>query len=661
MSGRLAQGLAYNRVLSLQWRRNARTYGKRVVAASSAANVQVGTTPARSFDYTSLKAATRDLHDLELVPSKVSSIIQYHPQSVAIHLRTPALNDAHLHVCWSPAYSHVGLLFRPPRRGAASESFAFGDQLKRHIGNMILLDASVPEPWERVLKLSFGETLGGPILSELYIELMNKHSNIVLCDGQDGSILLAANQIGQRKSSQRQLQVKRQYELPPLVGGGAPSGVSSVFEFRERLLVDGVREMDVKKAVSSSFRGVGPGVAGLLVARAGIDGAGEGVACEELSDSSWDALYDEFRAWVKDVVDSTDELTAKWVTVDLAGANGVDEVAGAGGESSSSLMSPLEQFGAYYESMLLAEEKSRLYATLVRTVSKQKDKLQKKLMSLEKQADVSSQADGMKLKGDLVMSHLHLFKNPTSDRKDSVEVLNWETGEAEVILLDDAKTPLENAEKFYKQASKLKRGATKVIPLIEDCKADMLYLQDNEALLESIAASEEGDELDLLAQIELELMNNGFIKRRSIHAMQEKGVKKNKKRAKKTGGSEYKRLSSPNGFEVLVGRSSQQNDEVTMRVAKPGDIWMHARGFPGAHVLIRCAQVNNTVQDEDLEFAANLAAYYSKGVGLKKVDVIMADPKDISKPKGAKPGQVMVSKERVIVAMPEACVLAKRE
>ena len=661
MSGRLAQGLAYNRVLSLQWRRNARTYGKRVVAASSAANVQVGTTPARSFDYTSLKAATRDLHDLELVPSKVSSIIQYHPQSVAIHLRTPALNDAHLHVCWSPAYSHVGLLFRPPRRGAASESFAFGDQLKRHIGNMILLDASVPEPWERVLKLSFGETLGGPILSELYIELMNKHSNVVLCDGQDGSILLAANQIGQRKSSQRQLQVKRQYELPPLVGGGAPSGVSSVFEFRERLLVDGVREMDVKKAVSSSFRGVGPGVAGLLVARAGIDGAGEGVACEELSDSSWDALYDEFRAWVKDVVDSTDELTAKWVTVDLAGANGVDEVAGAGGESSSSLMSPLEQFGAYYESMLLAEEKSRLYATLVRTVSKQKDKLQKKLMSLEKQADVSSQADGMKLKGDLVMSHLHLFKNPTSDRKDSVEVLNWETGEAEVILLDDAKTPLENAEKFYKQASKLKRGATKVIPLIEDCKADMLYLQDNEALLESIAASEEGDELDLLAQIELELMNNGFIKRKSIHAMQEKGVKKNKKRAKKTGGSEYKRLSSPNGFEVLVGRSSQQNDEVTMRVAKPGDIWMHARGFPGAHVLIRCAQVNNTVQDEDLEFAANLAAYYSKGVGLKKVDVIMADPKDISKPKGAKPGQVMVSKERVIVAMPEACVLAKRE
>ena len=104
------------------------------------------------------------------------------------------------------------------------------------------------------------------------------------------------------------------------------------------------------------------------------------------------------------------------------------------------------------------------------------------------------------------MSHLHVFKRPTSDRSDSIQVLNWETGESEVILLDESKTPVENAEKFYKQASKLKRGATKVLPLIEECKADMLYLADNEALLESIVASEEGDELDLLAQIELELI-----------------------------------------------------------------------------------------------------------------------------------------------------------
>ena len=602
--------------------------------------------PVRSFDYSSLKAATRDLHDLELVPAKVASIIQYHPQSVAVQLRTPALSDAHLHICWSPAFSHVGLLRKPPRRGGASESFSFGDQLKRHLGNMLLLDASLPEAWERVLRLSFGDTLGGPIRFELNIELMNKHSNVVLCDCSDGSILLAANQVGQRKSSQRQLQVKGRYELPPAAGGGVPTSVSSIDEFRERLLVDGVRDMEVGRAVSSSFRGVGPGVARLLVSRTGIDAADAGTTCGELSGGEWNALYGAFAAWIDDMVGDSADVAAAWTSVGLS-ADADDRSASA-----------LERFGEYYQTMLQEEEKSRLLASLARAVSKQKDKLEKKLASLERQADVSSQADGMKLKGDLVMSHLHLFKRPTSDRSDSIEVLNWETGEPEVILLDESKTPVENAEKFYKQASKLKRGATKVLPLIEECKADMLYLGDNEALLESIRASEEGDELDLLAQIELELMNNGFIKRKSVHAMQEKGVQKNKKRNKKTGGSEYKRLSSPNGFEVLVGRSSQQNDEVTMRIAKPGDIWMHARGFPGAHVVLRCAQTKDAVQDEDLEFAANLAAYYSKGIGLKKVDVIMADPKDISKPKGAKPGQVMVAKERVIVAMPDACVLA---
>lgn len=638
----------------MQWRRSARKY--RAKGAISAANVvQPGKSstagseaPVRSFDYSSLKAATRDLHTLELVPAKVASIIQYHPQSVAVHLRTPALNDAHLHICWSPAFSHVGLMFRPPRRGAASESFSFGDQLRRHLGNMLLLDASLPEAWERVLRLSFGETLGGPIRSELYIELMNKHSNVVLCDGSDGSILLAANQVGQRKSSQRQLQVKGRYELPPAAGGGAPTGVSTVSEFRERLLVDGVRDMEVGRAVSSSFRGVGPWVARLLVSRAELDRGAAGITCDELSEGQWNALYGEFVAWVDNMVSDSGDVAATWTSVGLA-ANADEQSASA-----------LERFGEYYQTMLQEEEKSRLLASLARAISKQKDKLEKKLASLERQADVSSQADGMKLKGDLVMSHLHVFKRPTSDRSDSIQVLNWETGESEVILLDESKTPVENAEKFYKQASKLKRGATKVLPLIEECKADMLYLADNEALLESIVASEEGDELDLLAQIELELMNNGFIKRKNVHALQEKGVQKNRKRNKKTGGSEYKRLSSPNGFEVLVGRSSQQNDEVTMRIAKPGDIWMHARGFPGAHVVLRCAQTKDSIQDEDLEFAANLAAYYSKGVGLKKVDVIMADPKDISKPKGAKPGQVMVAKERVIVAMPDACVLARK-
>jgi len=625
-----------------------------------------------SFDFTSLQACTTSLKDLDLVPAKVSSVIQYHPQSLAIHLRTPTRSDAYLHLCWSPAFSHIGLLDSPPRRGSASESFSFGDQLKRHLNNMLLLDASLPEAWERVLRLSFGESLGGPVQSELYVELMNKHSNVVLCDGSDGSILLAANQIGQRKSSQRQLQVKRQYELPPLVGGGAPTGVNSASEFRERLLVEKVRDMELAKAVSSSFRGLGPAVASLLVGRAvgvaeeaaAAAGAGETEKPDKnagsLSDSEWDALYAAFRAWADDLTcDTSQEATPALSTLSTATttSKAAEWVSRLVPSLAASQMSPLEFFGAYYQVLLLEEEKTRLMGSLARTLGRTKDKLRKKLASLEKQADVSSEADGVKLKGDLVMSHLHLFKNPAADRAPSIEVQNWETGEAERIALDETKTIIENAEKFYKQASKLKRGATKVLPLIDECKADMMYLDDNEALLESITASEEGDELDLLTQIELELMEAGFIKKKAIHAMQEKGVQKNKKRAKKSGGSEYKRLESPNGFEVLVGRSSKQNDEVTMRVAKPGDVWMHARGFPGAHVLVRCAQVSAPVEDADLEFAANIAAYYSKGASLGKVDVIMADPKDISKPRGAKPGQVMVAKEKVIVANPDEAVV----
>jgi predicted ribosome quality control (RQC) complex YloA/Tae2 family protein len=285
---------------------------------------------------------------------------------------------------------------------------------------------------------------------------------------------------------------------------------------------------------------------------------------------------------------------------------------------------------------------------LKRTVRRQKDKLEKKLSSLEKQGDVSSLHNSFKLKGDLIMSNIHLLKPGSSE----IEVENWETGEKEILLLDPLKSGVENAEAYYKQAGKLKRGTAKVLPLIDDCKTDIRYLDETEALLEALKGTE-NDDITILSQIEAELIGTGFVKKKAVHVMKEKASKKAKK---KVQGAEYKRLISPNGFEVLVGRSSLQNDEITMRVAKTGDIWMHARGFPGAHVLIKSSQSASAVHDEDLEFAANLAAYYSKGSNLSKVDVIMADKKDISKPKGAKPGQVLVRKEKVIVAVPNMCV-----
>lgn len=119
------------------------------------------------------------------------------------------------------------------------------------------------------------------------------------------------------------------------------------------------------------------------------------------------------------------------------------------------------------------------------------------------------------------------------------------------------------------------------------------------------------------------------------------------------GGAGLRRFSSPGGFVVLVGRNNKQNDVLSHQIAKPGDIWMHVRGLPGSHTVIRLESGQHEPSEDDLQFAADLAAWFSKARDAGKVDVIVARAEHLKKFKGAKPGQVLVSKEEGnIVARP---------
>lgn len=127
------------------------------------------------------------------------------------------------------------------------------------------------------------------------------------------------------------------------------------------------------------------------------------------------------------------------------------------------------------------------------------------------------------------------------------------------------------------------------------------------------------------------------------------------------GGAAPRQYESPGGFMVLVGRNNKQNDVLSHQIAKPGDVWMHVRGLPGSHTVLKIAPGQEQPDNADLQFAADLAAYFSKGRDAGKVDVIVARAKHLKKPPGAKPGQVLVTKEEGnVVARPSDSVAAGR-
>lgn len=270
----------------------------------------------------------------------------------------------------------------------------------------------------------------------------------------------------------------------------------------------------------------------------------------------------------------------------------------------------------------------QLKGSLQKKISKTIQKNTKRLQSLQVQAESAKNHEHTKLRADIIMANCHTIP----DGIDTVELENWDTGKLETIPLDPKLDAIKNAEKYYKKARKERRGAEKIEPLIAESKESLECLMEAEIFVENIKDSDD-DALEMLYQIESDLTSGGILPQTSVQKLQQKAVRKakNRKKAKSTN-EEYRKLKSPNGFEVLVGRSSQQNDNITMKIARTGDIWMHARGFPGAHVLLQVSSKTNLPEDQDIQFAADLAAFYSKGSNLNKVDVILADRKNISKP-----------------------------
>lgn len=173
-----------------------------------------------------------------------------------------------------------------------------------------------------------------------------------------------------------------------------------------------------------------------------------------------------------------------------------------------------------------------------------------------------------------------------------------------------------------------------------------------------------------------ELIESGVIKPPPEAALLAKAAAKGRKAAKRAqkassaasgpaaaaavagGGAAPRQYQSPSGFVVLVGRNNKQNDVLSHQIAKPGDVWMHVRGLPGSHTVLKLP-AGREPDAADLQFAADLAAYFSKGRDAGKVDVIVARAEHLKKPRGAKPGQVLVSKEEGnVVGRPSSSVAA---
>ena len=444
---------------------------------------------------------------------------------------------------------------------------------------------------DRILEISVSNKneIGDSVAVTLVIEIMGKHSNIILLDKASGKIIEAIKHVGFSQNSYRTILPGSTHVAPPQTGSLNP------FTVGDEKLFEILHTEDLEpKRLQQIFQGLGRDTATELSGRLTAD------------------KLKTFRAFFASPTQPS--LTEKSFSALLFS------------DSKTQMSTLSELLDTFYKDKAERDRVNQQASELIRRVENELEKNRKKLGKQEEELLATENAEEFRQKGELLTTFLHQVPND----QDQVELDNYYTGEKIIIALDKALTPNQNAQRYFKRYQKLKEAVKHLTSLIEETRATILYLESVETALAQASLTE-------IAEIREELIQTGFIRRRQREKIQ--------KRQKPE-----KYLATDGQTIILVGRNNLQNDELTFKMAKKDELWFHAKDIPGSHVVITG---NLQPSDEVKTDAAELAAYFSKARLSNLVQVDMIEVRKLNKPTGGKPGFVTYTGQKTLRVTPD--------
>lgn len=499
--------------------------------------------------------------------------------------------------------------------------------LRKHLASGKIVDITQPN-FERIVNIqveSINE-LGDYSIKTLIFEIMGKHSNIILIDDKN-TILESIKHISFDKSSVREVLPSKTYVLPPSQDKKDPLKTN----FDEFLyIIKNSIPTKIQQLIYKSYNGISPILSSEICHNADIDPSKN---IEELSNNQINDLYNSLNNIVMlntqkqfnpQIIYNENESILDFTVFDFNMFKHLNK------KYFSSISELLEFFYKSKDLTYRLNQKSqdlkRLISQNIERCVKKKDIQQKTLKDIENR-------DTLKLYGELITSNIYAIKKGMT----KVKLNNFysENFEEIEIRLDPNLTPAENAQKYFKKYNKEKRTFIALQDQIKQNNEELLYL---ESVLSSVSSCT--DEYDI-KEIRAELSEQGFLKR-------QKNSKNNKQKSSKRAKPLH--YISSDGFHIYVGKNNTQNDELTLRFAKPLDMWFHTKDIAGSHVIV--VSDGKEIPNSTLNEAANLAAYYSKATNSSLVPVDYTPKKFIKKPNGAKPGMVIYETNKTAYITP---------
>jgi Predicted RNA-binding protein homologous to eukaryotic snRNP len=493
------------------------------------------------------------------------------------------------------------------------------------------LSAIVQPGLERVLLLKFDahNELGDEITLTLAVEIMGRHSNIILID-ERGLVIDSVKRIDSELSSMRLILPGIQYELPPAqdkynIAEGLPD------EAANKVLACQGQRLD--KALMGVIQGISPVVAREIAYRS--TGFTDFVL-DDISDSQKDKLRYNLSS-LKDILGGKGEpnlITIGGKPTDFTffypRQYGASAVSSTYGDYSSML-------DDYYYRRDLGDRMKSKSQDILKLLANSSARISKKLDIQSAELKKCADREQLRRNGDLINANLHLLQKGDI-LAEVVDYYSEDCGTVK-IKLDPLLTPAQNAQKYYKEYRKLQAAEQHLTGLIEQGKAELAYI---DSVLDLLSRAESEREL---AEIRQELTDEGIIKRRKTAP------------GKQPPKLPPLRFRSDDGFLILVGRNNRQNDSLTLKESRNYDVWLHTLHVPGSHIVIVCD--GKQPPNRTIEQAAQLAAYHSGARASGLVAVDYTNIKYVSKPRGAKPGMVIYTHQSTLYVHPDEA-LAER-
>jgi predicted ribosome quality control (RQC) complex YloA/Tae2 family protein len=584
------------------------------------------------FDAYSIHALKNELNK-NLINSRIGKIFQPDQETIVLEAFHPyPRKELKILISIHPQFYRTHLMtekcINPPQPPA------FCMLLRKYLqgGRIICLDQPL---WERILifRIENYQPEGRLTTFSLIFEAMGRSSNLLLVN-TEGMVIDALKRLPDGPKRKREIMPGTVYSPPSPPVSYHPNNIT--FSALQRIIQLSSAALELSTVLSKEIFGLSRSLVLEVLHRAGISTtATVGDSDLEVINRIFNTLVSLDRKIQEDNYSAFLYLDERGKPIDFFPYKPlhlpVDKLI-----SVPNLITAIESTLQH-----LNEESSlqRKADRLKKVLKEAKKKALKKRSKQEVEFSNAEDANTYQLYGELITVHLGEITRGQTELLAS----NYYDPEGGSVLipLDPALSPVENSQFYYKKYNKAKKGLDKIQRQLNITEIELDYLASLENSLQEPYSFED------LMEIEEEMQETGLLKMKS----------KSKPRSRPLPVSKPSVFRAGDGWEILVGRNNKQNDQLTMKIASPGDLWLHTQKIPGSHVIIRSQ--GKTVTKDILLEAANLAVYFSKAQGSSKVPVDYTEKRHVRKPSGSRPGFVLYDHFQTLIIDPDAEILEK--